>query len=121
MISPTPLRPSPLRAYFLNAAPLESLLSAKRASTGRPAMDRAALASAFIAKAVLNLPTTRHLIPPSASMRPSGGFAGWDSADGLPHESKFFRAFAEFAGHEPRCTGHSEVGRKRRSGPRTHR
>ena len=41
-------------------APLELLLSAKRASTGRPAKDRAALATAFTAKAVLNLPATRY-------------------------------------------------------------
>ena len=81
-------------------APLELLLSARRASTGRPAKDRAALATAFIAKAVLNLPTTRHLI---SRLRVDAGLrriCGWYSADGLPHESKFSRAFAEFAATE---------------------
>jgi hypothetical protein len=38
------------------------LLAAGRASTGRPAKDRAAPATAFVAKAILNLPTTRDLI-----------------------------------------------------------
>jgi transposase-like protein DUF772 len=42
--------------------PLGRLLSAGRARTGRPAKDRAALATAFLAKAIFNLPTTRHLM-----------------------------------------------------------
>src|ERR1700684_2631918 len=51
-----------LLASVISMAPLERLLSARRAATGRPAKDRAALATAFMAKAVLNLPTTRDLI-----------------------------------------------------------
>lgn len=42
--------------------PLDRLLYARRARTGRPAKDRTALATAFLAKAILNLPTTRDLI-----------------------------------------------------------
>src|ERR1035437_8245826 len=43
-------------------SPLAGLLGARRARTDRPAEDRAALATAFIAKAILNLPTTRDLM-----------------------------------------------------------
>src|SRR5450631_3069106 len=81
-------------------APLERMLSARRSGTGRPAKDRAALATAFMAKAILNLPTTRDLI---GRLRVDEGlrrFCGWPSVRALPHESKFSRAFAEFAGTE---------------------
>jgi len=81
-------------------APLERMLSARRASTGRPAKDRAALATAFMAKAILNLPTTRDLIGRLRVDEALRRFCGWSSAQSLPHESKFSRAFAEFAGTE---------------------
>ena len=77
--------------------PLERLLSARRASTGRPAKDRAALVVAFMAKAVLNLPTTRDLIDRLRVDEALRLFCGWPSVGALPHESKFSRAFAEFA------------------------
>jgi hypothetical protein len=81
-------------------APLERMLSARRSSTGRPAKDRAALATAFMAKAVMNVPTTRDLIGRLRVDEPLRRFCGWSSARSLPHESKFSRAFAEFAGTE---------------------
>jgi len=80
--------------------PLDRLLYARRARTGRPAKDRTALATAFLAKAILNLPTTRDLIERlhvDATLRQLCGFG---HADTLPHESKFSRAFAEFASSE---------------------
>lgn len=80
--------------------PLNRLLEARRASTGRPAKDRAALVTAFLAKAILNLPTTRALIDRlrvDATLRQLCGFTHPDT---LPHESKFSRAFAEFASSE---------------------
>src|SRR5579884_1036192 len=73
------------------------MLSARRSATGRRARDRAALATAFVAKAILNLATTRDLI---ARLRVDEGLrrlCGWSSPAALPHESKFSRAFAEFA------------------------
>src|SRR5450631_3480734 len=81
-------------------APLERMLSARRSGTGRPAKDRAALATAFMAKAILNLPTTRDLIGRLRVDETLRRFCGWSSARSLPHESKFSRAFAEFAGTE---------------------
>ncbi|HWF07632.1 MAG TPA: transposase, partial [Bryobacteraceae bacterium] len=73
------------------------MLSARRAGTGRPARDRAALATAFLAKAILNLPTTRDLISRLRVDDALRRFCGWSSVSALPHESKFSRAFAEFA------------------------
>jgi Transposase DDE domain/Transposase domain (DUF772) len=77
--------------------PLGRLLSARSAGTGRPAKDRAALATAFIAKAVLNLPTTRDLMSRLRVDEALRQLCGWPSVRAMPHESKFSRAFAEFA------------------------
>ena len=89
----------PLRliASVMTLTPVQGLLAARRASTGRPAESRGALAIAFVAKAVLNLPTTRSLIAQlkvDASWR---RLCGWQEASQLPDESTFSRAFAEFA------------------------
>jgi hypothetical protein len=89
-----------LLAAVMALVPLQRLLWARRASTGRPAKDRAALATAFIAKAILNLPNTRDLIGRLRVDQALRRFCGWRSAKGLPHESKFSRAFAEFAASE---------------------
>ena len=80
--------------------PLERLLGARRAVTGRPARDRAALMTAFVAKAILNLPTTRDLIARLRVDETLRRFCGWSGIGALPHESKFSRVFAEFAATE---------------------
>lgn len=89
-----------LLAAVVSMAPLGQLISANRSCTGRPAKDRTALATAFMAKAILNLPTTRDLISRLRVDSALRRFCGWYSADCLPHESKFSRAFAEFAATE---------------------
>ena len=86
-----------LLTSVVSLAPLGRMLTARRAATGRPAKDRAALATAFMAKAVLNLPTTRDLISRLRVDQSLRQFCGWSSVRALPHESKFSRAFAEFA------------------------
>ena len=86
-----------LLAFAISLAPLERLLSVRRAATGRPAKDRAALATAFMAKAILNLPTTRDLISRLQVDEALRQYCGWRTVRALPHESKFSRAFAEFA------------------------
>src|SRR5260370_16399816 len=73
-----------LLASIISLVPLGRLLSARSASTGRPAKDRAALATAFIAKAVLNLPTTRHLISRLRVDEPLPQFCGWTTLPTLP-------------------------------------
>src|SRR5258708_1458086 len=89
-----------LLASIISLGPLGGLLSGGRASTGGPGKDRAALATAFIAKAVMNLPTTRDLIDRLRVDQALRQFCGWRSPRALPHESKFSRAFAEFAATE---------------------
>ena len=64
---------------------------------GRPRQDRAALARAFIAKAVFQLATTRALLERLAHDRPLRRLCGYDSVRALPSEATFSRAFAEFA------------------------
>jgi len=86
-----------LLASVVALAPLERMLSARRSATGRPAKDRAALVTAFMAKAILNLPTTRDLISRLRVDEALRQFCGWSGTRALPHESKFSRAFAEFA------------------------
>jgi hypothetical protein len=89
-----------LLAKVMSLTPLEGFLSARRATTGRPAKDRSALATAFMAKAILNLPTTRDLISRLQVDDSLRQFCGWPSGRAVPHESKFSRAFAEFAATE---------------------
>jgi hypothetical protein len=89
--------PMELLVSVVSMIPLSRLLAAGRARTGRPAKDRTALATAFVAKAILNLPTTRDLMD---RLRVDGELrqlCGWRTVQALPHESKFSRAFAEFA------------------------
>jgi hypothetical protein len=80
--------------------PLERSLSALRARTGRRARDRAALATAFLAKAIFNLPTTRDLIGRLKADAALRQVCGWRTPQAVPHESKFSRAFAQFAASE---------------------
>lgn len=77
--------------------PLNRLLHPLRFGIGRPAKDRYALATAFIAKAILNLSTTRDLIDRLRVDEALRRLCGWGSPEAVPHESKFSRAFAEFA------------------------
>jgi hypothetical protein len=81
----------------MSLAPLGRLLSARRGGTGRPAKDRAALAVAFMAKAILNIPTTRDLMGRLRVDEALRQCCGWSTMRAVPHESKFSRAFAEFA------------------------
>jgi hypothetical protein len=93
-----PLTPQlELLAAVIALLPLGRLLAAQQAATGRPAKDRAALATAFLAKAVLNLPTTRDLIDRLRADAALRRLCGWQQTSRVPHESKFSRVFAEFA------------------------
>lgn len=64
---------------------------------GRKPHSRAALAKAFIAKAVWNVATTRALIDLVRSSPSLRRLCGWDSVADIPDESVFSRAFALFA------------------------
>ena len=76
---------------------LEDLLPYLRGLPGRPPADRAALARAFLAKAVFDIPTTRALIERLRVDRTLYQLCGWRRGNRLPSEATFSRAFAEFA------------------------
>ncbi len=76
---------------------VEELLPSSRGWRGRPLEDRAALARAFLAKAVLNLETTRALVERVGNEPKLRRLCGWEKAGSVPSESTFSRAFAEFA------------------------
>jgi len=93
-----PLSPQlQLLTAVINLVPLGPALSARRARTGRIPRDRAALATAFLAKSILNLSTTRQLIDRLRCDTALRRLCGWDHLHRLPHESKFSRTFALFA------------------------
>ena len=76
---------------------VERFLASFYALPGRPQEDRAALARAFIAKAVFQLPTTRALIERLAVDRPLRRLCGWSRLGQVPSEATFSRAFNNFA------------------------
>ena len=64
---------------------------------GRPSACRAAIARAFIAKSILNLPTTDMLLDRLAVDITLRRICGWERLKSIPHKSTFSRAFAEFS------------------------
>ena len=64
---------------------------------GRPQGDRRALARAFVAKAVLGVPTTTALIERLDVDKSLRRILGWERRSQVPSEATFSRAFAEFA------------------------
>ena len=76
---------------------VEEWLPYNRGWRGRPLKDRAALARAFLAKAVLDVPTTRGLVERLRTEPTLRRLCGWEAAGGVPSEATFSRAFAEFA------------------------
>jgi hypothetical protein len=84
----------------LAIVPLRRFVPIASGWNGRPAQDRYAIACAFVAKAVYNFSTTRHLIERLQSDPQLRGICGWKRSQDVPHESSFSRAFAEFAAME---------------------
>lgn len=76
---------------------IEAFVQMRDGMPGRPLEDRHALARAFIAKAVLKLPTTAMLIERLAVDTTLRRLCGWERAGALPSEATFSRAYAEFA------------------------
>ena len=84
-------------AVVLDVARIEALVQMCPGLPGRPPDDRHALARAFVAKAVLDLPTTAGLIERLAVDATLRRLCGWERASEVPSESTFSRAFAEFS------------------------
>src|SRR5271157_6377409 len=81
----------------LGMARIEAFLPCWPGLPGRPPSERAALARAFVAKAVFNFPTTSLLIEMLSADKTLRRLCGWQRAGEVPSESTFSRAFAEFA------------------------
>lgn len=81
----------------LEMSRVEAFVPLRDGGPGRPVDDRQALARAFIAKAVLNLPTTAALIERLAVDATLRRLCGWERAAEVPGEWTFSRAAAEFA------------------------
>ena len=81
----------------LGMARIEAFVPSWRGVPGRPLSERAALARAFVAKAVFNLPTTRLLIDTLSADKTLRRLCGWQRLREVPSEATFSRAFAAFA------------------------
>jgi len=81
----------------LEVARIEAFVQMWPGLPGRPPQDRHALGRAFVAKAVLDLPTTSSLIERLAVDAALRRLCGWERASQVPSESTFSRAFGEFA------------------------
>ena len=76
---------------------IERFVAFSRSLRGRPPKERAAVARAFVAKAVYNMPTTRALLDRLACDKKLRRICGWEQKGEIPSESTFSRAFAEFS------------------------
>lgn len=81
----------------LEVAGVEAFVPTWHGLPGRPLKDRHALARAFVAKAVLGLPTTSALLERLSVDAALRRLCGWERAGNVPDESTFSRAFAQFA------------------------
>jgi hypothetical protein len=81
----------------LEVIPLSRFIPSSQGWNGRPPCDRNAIARAFVAKAIYNLPRTSDLLERLTSDEQLRLICGWKRGEALPHESTFSRAFAEFA------------------------
>src|ERR1700675_1870442 len=81
----------------LDVIGLEAFAPAPPRGAGRPPEDRRALARAFVAKAMLGVPTTNALIERLAVDKSLRRILGWERRSQVPSEATFSRAFAEFA------------------------
>lgn len=76
---------------------IEEFLISSNWVLGRIPRDRAAIARAFIAKIVLKIPYTNQLISYIKGNKQLKVICGWEPHGRIPSESKFSRAFKEFA------------------------
>jgi hypothetical protein len=76
---------------------IERFVPSSQGEVGRPPRERQAVARAFVAKVVFNIPTTVALVERLRADRVLRRLCGFDMRRELPGEHLFSRAFAEFA------------------------
>lgn len=76
---------------------IEEFIYSSRGFPGRPPQDRTAIAKAFVAKMVYNMPTTRALLDRLEADRALRRICGWERKNDVSDEWTFSRAFAEFS------------------------
>jgi len=92
---------------------IERFTVCSRSLRGRPPKERAAVARAFVAKAVYNMPTTRVLLDRLACDKKLRRICGWEQKGEIPSESTFSRAFAEFSESQlPACVHQALISEK---------
>ena len=82
---------------ILDTLGLEAFVAPPPGGRGRVPEDRPEIARAFVAKTVLNLPTTAALIERLPVDRSLRRICGWERRAQVPSEATFSRAFAAFA------------------------
>ncbi len=76
---------------------IEEFISSARFNDGRPPKDRFAIARAYVAKIIFKFPFTNQLLEYLKKDDQLRVICGWHSISEIPSESKFSRAFKEFA------------------------
>jgi hypothetical protein len=82
---------------ILDTLGMEAYVRSPSGGPGRPAGDRGPVARAFVAKALLDIPTTSALLERLRVDRSLRLICGWERSNDVPSEPTFSRAFAEFA------------------------
>lgn len=82
---------------ILEVVRVEAHIGSSLGLMGRPSRHRAAIARAFIAKAILNIPSTTMLLERLQMDKSLRRICGWESVGMLPSESTFSRVFTEFS------------------------
>jgi hypothetical protein len=81
----------------LEVVRIEEFIYSSRGFPGRPPQDRPAIARAFVAKMIDNMPTTRALLDRLETDSALRRICGWERKNDVPDEWTFSRAFAEFS------------------------
>lgn len=84
-------------AYVLETVHSQKIPLPERCWTGRPPKSRRGIFNAFVAKVVLKMPTTLHLVERLHSDHHLRLICGFETRGQVPSESVFSRVFAEFA------------------------
>ena len=82
---------------ILEVVRIEEYIPRNVGEVGRPPAERSAIGRSFLAKAVYNMPTRRHLLDRLETDKRFRRLCGWERQSDIPSESTFSRAFDEFS------------------------